>query len=55
MIWTPQKLKELKEKGYKIRIYDYDPRFKDHTIEELQELENNQDKESESDSQDKSE
>ena len=45
MIWTPQQLKELKEKGYKIRIYDYDPRFKDHTIEELQELDNKKDTE----------
>ena len=35
-IWNPQKLKELKERGYKIKFYDYDPRFKDQTIEEIE-------------------
>ena len=31
--WNPQKLKELKEKGYKIKFYNF---------KELQENENNQ-------------
>ena len=34
--WNPQRLKELKEKGYKIKYYDYDPKFKDQTLEELE-------------------
>ena len=34
--WNQQRLKELKEKGYKIKFYDYDPRFKEQTIEELE-------------------
>ena len=38
-IWNPQKLKELKERGYKIKFYDYDPRFKDQTIEEIEDQE----------------
>ena len=32
--WTPQKIKELKEKGHKIKYYEYDPRLKDQTLEE---------------------
>ena len=38
MYWTPQKIKELKEKGLKLKYYVYDPRFKDLTIEEIEEL-----------------
>ena len=38
-IWNPQKLKELKERGYNIKFYDYDPRFKDQTIEEIEDQE----------------
>jgi hypothetical protein len=34
--WTPQKIKELKEKGHKIKYYDYDPKLKDQTLEELE-------------------
>lgn len=34
--WNPQRLKELKEKGYKIKFYNYDPKLKDLTIEELE-------------------
>jgi len=32
--WNPQRLKELKEKGYKLKYYEYDPRLKDQTLEE---------------------
>lgn len=34
--WNPQRLKEFKKKGYKFKYYDYDPRFKDQTIEEIE-------------------
>jgi len=34
--WNQKRLKELKEKGYKIKFYNYDPRFKDQTIEEIE-------------------
>ena len=37
--WTPQRVKELKEKGYKIKYYNYDPKFKDLTIEEIEDRE----------------
>ena len=37
-IWNPLKLKELKEKGYKIKIYDWIPEFQEQTIEEYEEL-----------------
>ena len=33
--WNQKRLKELKEQGYKIKFYNYDPRFKDQTIEEI--------------------
>tara|TARA_R100000734_G_C3262170_1_gene60538 strand:+ start:113 stop:259 length:147 start_codon:yes stop_codon:yes gene_type:complete len=36
-IWNPLKLKELKEKGYKIKIYDWIPEFQEQTIEEYEE------------------
>ena len=36
-IWNPLKLKELKEKGYKIKIYDYIPEFQEKTIEQYEE------------------
>ena len=35
-IWNPQKLKELKEQGLKIKYYEYDPRLKDQTFEEIE-------------------
>ena len=34
--WNPQRLKELKEKGYKLKYYQYDPKLKDQTLEELE-------------------
>ena len=36
--WNPNKIKELKEQGYKFKFYNYDPRFKDQTIEEIEDL-----------------
>tara|TARA_Y100001938_G_C7748044_1_gene262533 strand:- start:243 stop:401 length:159 start_codon:yes stop_codon:yes gene_type:complete len=36
--WTPQKIKELKEKGLKLKFYIYDPKFKDITFEEQEEM-----------------
>tara|TARA_Y100000004_G_C8833634_1_gene377289 strand:+ start:643 stop:780 length:138 start_codon:yes stop_codon:yes gene_type:complete len=39
--WNPQRLKELKEKGYKLKYYDYDPKLKDKTFEEIEEEEKN--------------
>tara|TARA_R100000406_G_scaffold91630_1_gene79653 strand:- start:1680 stop:1826 length:147 start_codon:yes stop_codon:yes gene_type:complete len=38
--WNPSQLKELRERGYKIKVYDYDPRYKEKTIEELEEEQN---------------
>ena len=35
--WNQQRLKELKEKGYKLKFCNYDPRFKEKTIEEIEE------------------
>ncbi len=35
--WNPQRLKELKEKGYKLKYYVYDPKLKDLTFEEIEE------------------
>ena len=35
-IWNPLKLKELKEKGYKIKVYEWSPEFKDQTSEEFE-------------------
>ena len=35
--WNPQRLKELKEKGYKLKYYEYDPKFKNLTFEEQEE------------------
>ena len=37
--WNPQKIKELKEQGYKFKFYNYDPKLKDLTFEEIEELE----------------
>ena len=37
--WNPQRLKELKEKGHKIKYYNYDPKLKDQTLEELEDQE----------------
>ena len=36
--WSPNKIKELKAKGYKFKYYNYDPRYKDMTIEEVEQL-----------------
>ena len=44
MYWTPQRIKELKEKGYKLKFYVYDPKFKDLTFEEIEELEKKESK-----------
>ena len=35
-IWNPLKLKELKDKCYKIKIYDWKPEYKEQTIEEYE-------------------
>ena len=37
--WRTNKIKELKEQGYKFKFYNYDPRFKDQTIEEIEDQE----------------
>jgi hypothetical protein len=37
--WNPQRLKELKEKGHKIKYYNYDPKLKDQTFEENEDQE----------------
>ena len=37
--WNPNKIKELKEQGYKFKFYNYDPRFKDQTIKEIEDQE----------------
>ena len=34
--WTPKKLKELKEKGYRLKYYKYNSKFKNSTIEEVE-------------------
>ena len=34
--WTPKKLKELKEKGYKLKYYKYNSKYKNSTIEEVE-------------------
>ena len=39
MYWTPLRIKELKEKGYKLKFYIYDPKLKNLTFEEIEELE----------------
>ncbi len=33
--WNPQRLKELKEKGYKLKYYVYDPKLKNLKFEEI--------------------
>jgi len=35
-IWNPLKLKELKQRGLKLKYYNYDIRMRDKTIEELE-------------------
>ena len=35
-LWTPKMIKELKEQGLKIKYYEYDPRLKDKTFEEIE-------------------
>ena len=34
--WNPARLKELKQRGYKLTSYRYDPRMREQTIEELE-------------------
>ncbi len=34
--WTPKKLKELKEKGYRLKYYKYNSKYKNSTIEEVE-------------------
>ena len=34
--WTPKKLKELKEKGYRLKYYKYNSKYKNLTIEEVE-------------------
>ena len=36
--WNPQKIKELKEKGLKLNFYVYDPKLKDMTFEEQEQM-----------------
>ena len=36
--WTPKRLKELKERGYKLKYYRYKPEWKNYTIEEEEEM-----------------
>tara|TARA_R100001163_G_scaffold64316_1_gene58259 strand:- start:1578 stop:1739 length:162 start_codon:yes stop_codon:yes gene_type:complete len=50
--WTPKKIKELKEKGYKLQFYNSKEILES---EKNKESLNKKDKESEFDSQDKSE
>ena len=33
--WTPKKLKELKEKGYRLKYYKYYFKYSNSTIEEV--------------------
>ena len=44
--WNPQRIKELKEQGYKLKFYNYDPKLKDLTFEEIEELEKKDTKDS---------
>ena len=39
--WTPKRLKELKERGYKLKYYRYKPEWKNYTIEEEEEMKKN--------------
>ena len=34
--WTPKRLKELKEKGYRLKYYKYNSKYKNSTIEEVE-------------------
>ena len=34
--WTPKKLKELKEKGYRLKYYKYNSKYRNSTIEEVE-------------------
>ena len=34
--WNPARLKELKQRGLKLKYYKYDIRMRDKTIEELE-------------------
>ena len=36
--WPPQKIKELKKRGFKFKYYNYDPRMKKYTTEEIEEM-----------------
>jgi len=34
--WTPKRLKELKKKGYRLKYYKYNSKYKNSTIEEVE-------------------
>ena len=34
--WNPARLKELKQRGYKLTSYRYDPKMREQTIEEIE-------------------
>jgi hypothetical protein len=36
--WSPQKIKELKSRGFKFKYYNYDSRMKKYSIEEIEEM-----------------
>ena len=36
LYWNPARLKELKQRGLKLKYYKYDIRMRDKTIEELE-------------------
>ncbi len=40
MYWTPKRVKELKERGLKLKFYIYDPKFKDMTFEQIEQMSN---------------
>ena len=36
LYWNPARLKELKQRGYKLTSYRYDPKMREQTIEEIE-------------------
>ena len=51
--WNPARLKELKQRGYKLTSYRYDPKMREQTIEEIEASEQASDQASEEDSSNK--
>ena len=47
--WNPARLKELKQRGYKLTSYRYDPKMREQTIEEIEASEQASDQASEED------